>query len=201
LLLSPGCSAPSKANIELRKTNDTLRAQITKLQAKQQGDAAQIRALESHSASTVPSLPESRLEQLSTAHGVKFGRLTGGADLDPAKPGDEGIKIEAIVYDADNDAIKALGRFTVEAFDLSDPNPRIGTWTFGPADSRKNFYSTTFLYAFIFDCPWQRVPTHSYITIKVTFLDELTHREFTAEKRVNVTLPPPAPASSQASRN
>jgi len=183
-----GCGSPSKANIELRKQNADLRDQISKLQIQREGDQAQIRALETH-ATTVPSLSISRLNDLSTAHGLKFGRLTGGADLNPDAPGDEGVKAEVIVYDGDGDPIKALGNFTVEAFDLADPNPRIGKWTFAGSDARKNFFSTTFLYAFIFECPWQRVPSHNQITIKVNFTDALTGRTFDAEKRVSVNLP------------
>jgi len=197
-VLSAGCSTPSKANIQLRKDNDVLRDEIRKLKIQHEGDVAKIGVLEDRT-KTIPNLAQSRLDKLSTAHGLKFGRLTSGADLDVDKPGDEGFKVEAIVFDGDGDPIKSLGAFTIDAFDLSDPNPKIGSWRFTSDDSRKNFFSTTFLYAFIFDCRWQRVPAHSDITIKVTFVDELTQRTFAAEKQIKVQLPPRGAASQPAS--
>src|SRR6478735_2528177 len=85
-----GCSTPSKANIGLRKQIDDLQAQVDNLKRQHDADVATIAGI--RGATTVPSLPEDRVAQLFTTHGLKLGRLTGSADLDPNKPGDDGLK-------------------------------------------------------------------------------------------------------------
>jgi hypothetical protein len=43
----------------------------------------------------------------------------------------------------------------------------------------------------VLKCPWQgKAPGHDELTVKVTFTDELTGREFTEQKVVRVKLPP-----------
>src|SRR5438874_12356902 len=71
-----GCKAPSAANIQLRKQNQELRAKVDDLERRHAADAAQIRAIESNT-TTMPSLPQERLDRLFTAHGLQLGRLTG----------------------------------------------------------------------------------------------------------------------------
>src|SRR5215213_1344419 len=92
------CSSPSKPNIELRKQNATLRHDLETLKLERQADAATIRGLESR-ATTVPVLPSDRLGKLFTAHGLRLGKLTGGGDIDPSKPGDEGLQIYVVPTD------------------------------------------------------------------------------------------------------
>ena len=145
---------------------------------------------------TAPSLPEQRLEKLFTTHGITLGRLTGGDDWDSAKPGDDGLKIYAVPTDDQNTPFKAAGSFKIEAFDLGDPaKPLIGTWTFDTTQTRELFFSHAMLYTYVLTCPWQTVPAHNDLTIKVTFQDELTGREFTVQKEVRVNPPPAAPTT------
>src|SRR3954469_16777996 len=73
-----GCSQPNTANIELRKKIDELQSQNEQLRRQHEADQATVAGLKG--ATTVPSLAEDRLAQLFTTHGLKFGRLTGGAD-------------------------------------------------------------------------------------------------------------------------
>src|ERR1700722_13731191 len=91
-LSSSGCSSPSAANIELRKQNQQLGEQIDSLKRQHETDQATITGLQG-GATTVPSLPQDRLDQLYTTHGLRFGRLTGGANLDSKKRGDEAIRV------------------------------------------------------------------------------------------------------------
>ena len=49
------------------------------------------------------------------------------------------------------------------------------------------------LYGYIMKCPWQKVPTHPELTLKVTFHDELTGREIAQQKVVKVALPTTTP--------
>src|SRR5947207_2826492 len=80
ILLASGCSSPDKANITVRKQKQELEAKLADLQRQHEGDLATIRALEAK-ATTVPVLPNDRTEKLFTTHGLTFGRLTTGADL------------------------------------------------------------------------------------------------------------------------
>src|SRR5438105_3260874 len=106
LIFIAGCAAPNSANIQLRKQNQSLRDQIAQLNRRHEADDATIKGLE-NGGTAVQVLPTGRTERLFTVHGLKLGRLTGGADLDPAKPGDDGIKIYIVPIDDDGDSLKA----------------------------------------------------------------------------------------------
>src|SRR5207237_1847083 len=101
-----GCGHPNRANIVLRKQNQQLLGKIDDLERRHEADVATIRGLTDR-VGTVPTLPPDRLERTSTAHSITINRLTGGADLDPDKPGDEGIKVYINVWDQHGDWLKA----------------------------------------------------------------------------------------------
>src|SRR6476620_2472063 len=84
-----GCGKPNKANILLRKENEKLQDQVAKLKQQHETDQASIAGLSARTG-TVKSLEPARLEKLFTVNGIQLGRLSGGADLDPSRPGDEG---------------------------------------------------------------------------------------------------------------
>jgi hypothetical protein len=192
LLLTAGCfGKPNQANIELRKQIQSLETKNTELQRQHEADQATINGLKSQ-VGTIPTLPEDRLEKLYTVHGIQMGRLTGGVDLDRERPGDEALKVQVAPNDQNGDPLKAAGSFVVEAFDLSDPDPRVARWEISTDEAKKNWFGGKLLYDYIFTLRWQqRVPQHSDLTVKVTFTDELTHRQFTAQKQVKVNPPPP----------
>ncbi len=186
LVLLVGCGSPSAANIELRKQNQQLQGKIEQLQRDLSGANAQIYALEKN-ATTVPVLPESRLKELITVHGLKIVKGTGPGDLNPSQPGDEGLKVFVVPTDQYAQPIKAAGSFTVDAYDLQMPqHPHIGHWVF-PASTVQNYwYSFLVLYTYILPCPWTELPRHESITVHVTFHDLLTGRQFRAERVVKV---------------
>jgi hypothetical protein len=192
ICLAGGCGRPNQANILLRKQNQTLEQRLADLDRRHAADQATIRSLEA-SATTVPVLPEQRIAQLFTVAGLSFGRLTGGVDLDPGKPGDEGLKVYVVPVDQHGDALKAAGTFRVEAFALSDAErPLVGIWEFPLSEAQQNWYGQSLLYTYILTCPWQQViPTGHTLTIRVTFTDALTGRTFTAQRQVSVNPPPP----------
>jgi hypothetical protein len=184
-----GCAAgPRAANITLRKELQQRDAQIALLTAQHQADLADLRA---STRPTTTTLTPDRLARLYTTHGLTLGRLTGGSNLDTAKSGDQGLKIYAVPTDDDGQPLKAAGTFTIEAFDLSLPeNNRIGNWQFDLNAARQSWVSGFLLYNYVLICPWQnRVPTNSQVTIRVMFHDELTDREFTQQRLVNVNPP------------
>jgi hypothetical protein len=183
-----GCTTPDKANIALRKQNQQLQEQVTTLQRVHAADQAAIAGLR-HAGATLPTLPPERLDQLFTVHGFTIGRLTGGADLDPARPGDEGLKLYVTPIDKQGDSLKAAGSFEIEAFDLArQESQKIGAWSFPLQDAGKNWYGTL-LNCYVLTCPWQTVPRHDRLTVKITFTDALTGRRFTQQKVVEVRVP------------
>jgi hypothetical protein len=203
--LTGGCVKPSGANIELRKQNQELRDKLAAAEKAREGDAQTIRALEGR-VGTVPTLPKERLDRLFTVHGLSLGRLTGGLDEDPHKPGDEGIKVYAAPTDDQGEPLKAAGSFTIEAFDLANAqSPLLGKWTFDTAAARAAWNGAMFSYQYILKCPWPQTgpPAHEELTLKVTFTDELTGRQFDTQKVIRVKLPvpsPPRPATTASSR-
>lgn len=190
MLLIAGCTTPSKANVELRKQNRELRDEMANLNRVHEADQASLRTLQS-SRSVLPTLPGERIDELFTTHGLSFGRLTGGGDLEAAKPGDEALKIYIVPLDQYGDVLKAAGAFTVEAFDLDRPGEqKIGQWEFPVDQAEKNWYGGALLYTYVLTCPWQTVPQHSKLTIQVTFLDALTQRTFTQRREITIVPPP-----------
>jgi hypothetical protein len=176
---------PSKANIDLRKKNQELQSRVEELEHKSAGDAAMIRGLQEKSG-VLPTLPHDRLAKLFTTHDLKLGKLTGGADLDPQKPGDEGLKVYATPVDETEDPLKAAGAFTVEAFDTSrGSGEKIGEWSFDVAASRKLWSSVLGRHNYVLTCPWQQNrPAGGNLHLKITFVDELTQAKF--EKTIDV---------------
>lgn len=198
-LFVSGCTGkPNQANIALRKQVQQLESEISELKLQHTADAASIRSLEQR-VGTVPTLPRDRLDQLYTAHGIRFGRLTGGVDLDPSKPGDEALKVYVVPIDQTGDAIKSTGSFTIEAYDLSlaDEN-RLGRWEFSVEEAARDWIGELLMYSYSLTCPWQRPPHKEQITLRVTFRDALTGREF-SEQRVVRAIPPASPPATAVS--
>jgi hypothetical protein len=133
---------------------------------------------------------------------LKFGRLTGTADVDPQHAGAQGLKVYIVPTDADGDSLKASGSFVIDAFDLADPaHPTIGHWTFDLEAARKSWVDGTLLYTYALTCPWQQtVPSHNELTIRVTFLDELSQRTFEAQRTVKVRTDEPPKTDSKSKR-
>jgi hypothetical protein len=184
-----GCNGKSnQANIELRKQKHELESQVAELKRARDADAATIHSLQAQRG-FVQTLPQDRTDRLFTAHGITLGRLTGGVDLDPARTGDEGIKVYVVPVDQTGDELKAAGSFVVELFDLGKPEDNlVGRWEFTPEQAKANWFGGALLYEYVLTCPWQRRPEHSELTLRVTFRDELTGREFTVQKVISVKL-------------
>jgi hypothetical protein len=198
--LMAGCGSPSKANIELRKQNQQLEAKLLETRHQLEADERVIAGLRER-LGTLPTLPEDRLAKLFTTHGLEFGRLTGGADLDPNKPGDEGLAVYLDPTDQTGQVLKAAGSFDIDAFDLAESNdPHIGHWHFSLEEAKNAWNGFAFVYAYALICPWQELPKHQGITVRVTFLDELSQTAFHAEEVVHVSLPPQATSQPASAR-
>jgi hypothetical protein len=188
---SLGCGSPSQANIELRKENQQLRQQLSQLKILHEGDQRTIQGLRDR-VGTLPTLSTTRLAELFSTHGLTFGRLTGAAELDPAKPGNEGLAIYISPIDETGGRLKAAGTFDIDAFDLAEPkDPLLGHWHFNLQQSRSAWTEVLLEYGYALMCPWQnKPPKHPDVTIKVTFFDELTQTPFSAQQVVHVAVAP-----------
>jgi hypothetical protein len=195
-----GCSHPSEANIQLRKDKQTLEAQVGDLQEQLNAASARVRGLEQQRGS-LPTLPQDRLDKLVTVHGIKLGRLTGGAPANVANAPDEGLKVYLSPVDETREELKATGTVEVEAFDLNLPGEnRIGHWTFDSNTLKSRWRSLGMLRAFVLECPWQKPPQHSKLTVKVTFRDDLTGRVFDQTQEVTVKIATTQPSTRTAIR-
>jgi len=196
-MMLAGCGSPNRSNIQLRKQVQSLQDQVNTLTLKNAASQNMIQGLQG-SRPTIPTLPPDELKKLYVAYGIKFARLTGGADLDPDKPGDEGIKAYVSPMDENGTVIQAAGSFVVEAFDLAlQGDNRIGRWEFSTPADKSMWHSLLLEASYELTCPWQKIPVHRYLTLKVTFTDELTHASFAVEKGIEVNLPPAGRAATQ----
>jgi hypothetical protein len=201
LLLAAGCGVRlggkplPEVNTELRKENQQLEAKVQGLQQQSEADARVIDGLR-RQRPTVATLPPERLSRLFTTAGLKFGRLTGGADLDRQKPGDEALKVQVSPVDARGDELKAAGSFVIEAFDTSRPHDaRIGHWEIPLEEAARHWRSVLTQYNYTFTLPWQTPPNQESLHVEVTFFDELTQTPI--KQTIDVKVDPPPPPASQ----
>jgi outer membrane murein-binding lipoprotein Lpp len=196
LCLLSGCASPSAANNMLRRKNQDLQDQITQLQRQEAADRASILALE-NKAGAPPMIDQAKIDELFTVHGIRLGKLTG---TDPASGQ---FQVQATPFDESGQKLKAAGLFVIDAFDLADRlHPQLGHWSFDVKQARDAWFGDLFMYCYILKCPWQQIPTHSQITVRLAFTDALTGRQFTDQKVVTITLPTtqPSPATAASAR-
>lgn len=187
-----GCYHPSEDNIRLRKINQKLNADLSQLTVETDAQKRTIAGLYARFP-TIPTLPPQELAKLWVTSGIEFGNLTGGLYLvDVNKPGAaEGLQVFLTPTDEFGEKIQTAGSIAVEAFDLAEPKDNLlGRWTWDTISAKSRWRSFLFEFGYELNCPWQKPPKHSDITIRVVFTDELTHIPFTAEKMVHVEIPP-----------
>jgi hypothetical protein len=196
-----GCgSSPSQANIELRKENQTLTDQVSDLKTQNAGLEAQINALQAKWPTT-QVLPESRLDQLFTAHGLAFASGTGFVSAEQSDIGKRTLSVYVYPTDDDGQALKAAGSFTFELFDLSLPKDNLlETWDYPLEKARSCWFGTAFLYTYAFNCPLEVTPAHTDLVVQATFVDALTGRRFISRKDVKYDLASPPSTSPTAER-
>lgn len=197
-LLLAGCGRPNATNISLRKEIQNLQEQLETLRRDSAGQARVIEGLRQKSG-TLQTLSAERLARLYTVHDLKFGRLTGGADIDPARPGDEGLKLQVTPLDATGDSLKAAGSFEIEAFDNSRPqSASVGKWSISLEESKNAWRNVLTQYNYNFTLPWQVPPTGNTLHVEVTFVEELTQTPIKKTIDIHLT-PPPAPPGTRPS--
>ena len=197
-LMVGGCFGPSRANIQLRKQNQSLLDTVTRLEGEQKADRARIAGMET-AATTVPVLPQDRLNRLFTVHGLKFNRLTGGYASTAGLASDDLVKVYVVPVDADGQVIKAAGEFKVEVFDLADAqSPLLASRRFSLDESRAAWYGQAMLYNYVLSIPLTRSPQHTELTVVASFTDALTQRIVSAQQKIRVRPATTSPASRPA---
>jgi len=183
--LLAGCG-PSGANIKLRKENQQLQGRIAALETQRSGDLASIKALQAQQA-IPPLVPQEKIEQLFTAHGLAFGRLTGGYREPPTAASDTGVVVHVVPTDEQGQTLKAAGRFNITVFDLGVPEkPLVGQQQFSLAEARESWNGRAMLFNYVLKVPFKTPPQHPELLIRVEFIDELTGRTITADKNVTI---------------
>jgi hypothetical protein len=191
--LLAGCrSEAPRPDVQLRRENFALREQIRELERQIQAERDLVHAAERR-IDTIPTLPPERLDELFLVNGLRFGRLTGGLQLDNGMRGHDGLIIYIVPIDRMNQPLKAAGAFVVEAFDLAESSePLVGRWEFPVDQAESNWYGAALLYTYVLRCPWQDVlPQNPELTVRVSFTEALTGRVFVVQRIV--TIDPPRP--------
>jgi hypothetical protein len=188
VLALTGCGGPNKGNIDLRKTIQAREEVIAQKDRELAGLRAELRAKE-RQATTLPTLPQDRLDRLFTMAGVNLTRLTIGVDSDSAKPGDEGFKVAFVPVDQTGQEFKSSGSAAIELFDLAAAEPRLGKWTIGTAELMPKYFTNLLLSCYIVELNWQTIPTRPKLLVKVTFTEELTGRTFETQREFEISPP------------
>ncbi len=179
-----GC-APSRANVLLRKENQQLKNKVAQLEKERSADFARIQALEGPA--TKPVIPQSRLERLFTAHGLSFGKLTGGYKDDDRSTDDTGVVVHVVPTDQEDQPLKSAGSFLISLFDLSTPDHAlIGKRAFTLEEAKKSWYGQALLFNYVLKVPFQSRPATRDVLVHVEYTDDLTGRLITADRKVTV---------------
>ncbi|MCE5279133.1 MAG: hypothetical protein LLG03_14025 [Planctomycetaceae bacterium] len=182
---APPAAATSDANA-LAKQVSQLEAQNRKLK----DDIAQ----QNKQIDTLQGLGgPSRLEKIYHVNSIELSRYTGGVD-DDKKPGDDAVDVFVAPLDQQRDKIKAAGSMTVEIYDLAQPAAEnlVGRYAWNADELAKHWKSGLMANFYRVRCPLpkDRPLKHADLTIRVTFTDFLTGKQFAAQSTAKATLPP-----------
>jgi len=186
-----GCIVVEKAKYELLVQDaDKAREELQKVKTSADGLQAVV-IDQQKQIRTLQALGPKRLESLFHVQAAELGRYTGGIDTD-GQAGHDAIKVYLRPMDRDASPIKAAGDVTIQLYDLAEPAGKnlIGEYKW-PVDKLGAQWSSGFMtYHYSFVCPWKGgPPKHDEITVRVTFVDYLTGKSFTAQKACKVNLP------------
>jgi len=196
-LTLPACGPDyNKIANRLREQTMQQESQIKDLQEKLAARDVIVRQLQDQvdlKTPRVATLPDDRLADMFTAAKLEIRPQTDSWRIDASNEL-SAFRVFIRTLAADNTNIPATGTLTIEAFELP-PDPaeprRLGTWTFTPAEMKKNWYPSFNLNQFALNCPWTTPPTTPDILFKATFLDALTGKAIEAHLNKKIKLPAP----------
>lgn len=189
-LLAPsaGCGGPTVAE---------LKADLARRDAQIEEHEAQAETLRQNLARTREQLLQARgldprrWERAFRPIDVRIATRSGGADYD-GKPGDDGVTVYLQPIDRDGDVVKVSGEIRIQLYDLAAAAGRqlIGEYRVPPEECGRHWYGKLLTQHFTVKCPWPSAPPqHATITIRATFIDDLTGNVMTAQEAVEVSLP------------
>lgn len=197
-----GCFGPDYNKIanDLRAQTLKQNREIANLKEDLKNRDATIADLRNRQGPSLQTFPQERLDQLFTVSRMEIRSTSDTWDTGDGK-GINTFRVFVRLLAEDGQIIPASGTMTIEAFELP-PAPaeprRIGSWTFQPADMKKNWYGGMGLNHFAFNCPWESPPTQASVTFRAHYVDLLTGGTLTAQLNKNVKLPPATRATQPA---
>ncbi len=191
LAAAAGCdpAAPATAT----PNANTLAKQVSQLEAQNQKLKDDI-AQQNKQIETLQGLGgPARLEKIYHVESIELSRYTGGVDEDK-KPGDDAVDVFVAPLDQQRDKIKAAGSMTVEIYDLAQPASEnlVGRYVWNVDELAKQWKSGLMANFYRVRCPLpkDRPLKHADLTVRVTFIDFLTGKQFNAQTTAKATLPP-----------
>lgn len=192
LVWATGCQPPlDKDESSTQERLLASRQRVVQLEGQLDEKNRQIEQLEQQNA-TLLELGPTRLDNLFYPTKLHIKRTSGGIDET-----DDGIDDGVVVYlqpiDADGDVVKCAGDIIVQLYDLAQPDESqlIAEYIVDVAHGREAWYGHALTDHFKIWCPWRSLPpANSEITIRATFVDNLSGARLTTQRAVQVALTP-----------
>lgn len=185
-----GLSSSRQAELEQQRNaavqrSEELTRQVEFLSARLQEQQKRIETLQ--------ALGPKRLKNLFTVESVAITRHSGGVDRD-RQPGHDAVLVFLRPLDQDGHVLKAAGDVKIQLFDLAQPEDRtlFAEYTYPVEDIGRYWAGGLLASQYRFECafPGHRPPEHPEVNLRVTFVDYLTGKTFTAQKILRLALPP-----------
>ncbi len=136
-----------------------------------------------------PATPQATPQDLYRAVRVRFGRFTGGLDVD-RRPGPERLKVVIEPVDAEGDVVKRAGTLELALYDDGGKEPHlIHKWRFGRDELAQTWLSGFGIYAYVLKLDWPggSPPESGKVLLRATFTT-LRGEELGAETRLSLDL-------------
>jgi hypothetical protein len=128
----------------------------------------------------------------SRVRSITLGRQTSGID-DDGLPGDEALQVVIEPRDGDGHVVKALGRVTIEAYEVTIEGLKkpLCNWQADPEMLRKSWRTGLLSTGYSLALSWRNWPTNPKLRVIVQFVAE-DGRVFEADRDVTIRLAPDA---------
>ena len=188
LIIISGCTNDAALVRQLQQESDGLRLDLNECTQQLADRDAQIDVLRRR-VDQQPLLQSIDIDDLFVVDRIELISRTGGADFD-GQPGDDGVIVYVRPLDSDGDVLKVAGQITVQLIDLTTPGqPRsLATYVFNKREQlAQNWYGGMLTDHFTLRCVFPpKVRPSREVHVRVTFLDFLTGREFSASRDVTL---------------
>lgn len=138
--------------------------------------------------------PNGVIEKPSEPYPVRsltLGRQTGGRHADDSSGGDDALIVQIEPKDNEGQAIKAPGRVTVEALEITPDGTKrpLSLWEVPPEVLRKNWQNGLLTTGYVLTLVWKVPPSTDKLRVVARFF-MLNGRVLEADKDITVRLPP-----------